>query len=482
MPRSRTEATLPVRQPGIEPAASPRATLAVLLCAQLMIVLDGTMMFASLPHIQAEFGLAPASLSWVQNAYVLALGGGLLLGARTGDIVGHRRVFFLANALFVVASVAGGLAPSATWLVTARAMQGCAAAFAAPAALALLMIVFAEGTARARALRGYTAVSGAGSALGLVLGGLLTSAVSWRATLFVNVPVGLLLMTLPCRMPAATRRVGHFDFAGALSGTLGMTALIYGLVSAAQHGVREHPMPLVSIAAAVVLLALFLAIERRAPQPILPMSLFESASRAGAYAVKSLMIGGMLGTFFFLTQYVQNALSFSAFEAGWAFVPLSIAQFLMVLVGVPRLMPRLGEPTLLTAGLLAVLAGMAMLGTVDAETSFLPGVAASIVLLGLGTGAALVPLATLGMAGVGPHEAGAASGLLNVTHYLGSALGTAVLVLTVELARDAAPLSARAAAAGALSVAATGAALFLVLALLIAIMTARREPRGVSQT
>jgi Na+/melibiose symporter-like transporter len=340
------------------------------------------------------------------------------------------------------------------------------------------MIGFTQEPSRSRAITLYTAVSGAGSALGLVLGGLLTSFVSWRATLFVNLPVGVLLLALPCRLPEAVRREGRFDLAGAAAGTLGMSALVFSLVGAAQHGVREGGV-LMGFAAALVLLALFVFIERRARQPILPLSLFGSAPRAGAYAIKTLLIGAMLGTFFFLTQYVQNALGFSAFEAGWAFLPLSVTQFLMVVYGVPGLLQRMGELKLLTLGLLIALAGMAILSIVDARTSFFSGVAWALVLLGFGTGAALVPLARLGMSEVGAHEAGAASGLVNVTHYFGGALGTAVLVWAVALARDAAPASARAAAADALSTAASGAAGFLALALLIVFLISMFERRGV---
>jgi EmrB/QacA subfamily drug resistance transporter len=447
--------------------------LPMVLGCQLMIVLDGTMMYTALPPIRAELGFSPAALSWVQNAYMLALGGCLLLGARVGDRLGHGRVFVAANAGFVAASVAAGLAPSAAWLIVARAAQGLAAAFAAPAALALLMLAFAEGAARARAIGLYTAVSGGGSALGLVAGGMLTSLVSWRATMFVNLPIGLLMLAAARGHSFATPvRAGRFDLAGAVTGTLGMSLLVFGFVQAAQRGMQAQAVALAFVMAAL-LLAAFIRIEARTPQPVLPLSLFASASRTCAYIVRTLLIGGMLGTFFYLTQYVQGALGFDAFEAGCAFLPLSITQFLMVLYGVPKLMPRLGARRLVIAGLILALVGMGCLMRIDAGTRFFPDLALPIFLLGLGTGAALVPLATLGVAGVGAHDAGAASGLVNVTHYVGSALGTAVIVFVVEATRATATVSAKAALTHALSTASLCAASFFVLALLIAV--ARRD-------
>lgn len=463
--------------------------LAVVLACQLMVVLDGTVIYAALPHLRADLRLARADLSWVQNAYMLTFGGFMLLGARIGDILGHRRVFLTASAVFVLASSAGGLTQSLHGLLIARGLQGIAGAFAAPSALALLMLLFPEGAARVRAIRLYTAVSGGGSAAGLVLGGVLTDFVSWRWVLFINVPIGALLLMLgPRCLPEAPRDGGHFDAMGALTVTLGTSLLVYGLVRCVPDG-AGHAGVLASLIAAGLLLTTFVLIEKGARQPITPLSLFANAQRSGAYAGRMLLIGGMLGTFFFLVQYVQDVLEFSAFRAGLAFLPLSVTQFLMVMYGVPRLMPRLGGKGLLAGGLLIAASGMVCLSRVNADTEFFADLALPIMMLGIGTGAALVPLTTAGIAGVAPRDAGAASGLINATHYIGGALGTAVVVFIVDLMRSRAALSraltgptsesgAKAELTHALSVSAATSAAFFVLALLIVLVTIRRpRPR-----
>jgi EmrB/QacA subfamily drug resistance transporter len=459
--------------------------LAVILACQLMIVLDGTVVYAALPRLRADLGLARPDLSWVQNAYMLTFGGFMLLGARTGDILGHRRVFLAASAAFVVASCAAGIAPSLPQLLIARGVQGIAGAFAAPSALALLMLCFPDGTARARAISLYTAVSGGGSAAGLVLGGILTDFASWRWVLFINVPIGALLLMAGLRcLPQAPRNRGHFDCMGALTVTLGTSLLVYGLVRGVPTGVGDPPVA-ATLSAAGLLLTAFILIEKRARQPITPLALFANAQRSGAYVGRMLLIGGMLGTFFFLIQYAQEVLAFSAFRAGLAFLPLSVTQFLMVVVVVPRLMPRLGGKGLLTGGLLIAAVGMLCLSQVDAGSEFFADLALPIVMLGIGSGAALVPLTTAGIDGVAPRDAGAASGLINATHYIGGAMGTALVVFVVDLTLgraasaptltdSASELGAKAELTHALSIsAATSAALFM-LALLIVLVTMRR--------
>ncbi|CAE6740260.1 putative MFS-type transporter EfpA [Paraburkholderia domus] len=466
----------------------PASTLAlvVILACQLMVVIDGTVMYAALPRLRVDLQLARADLSWVQNVYMLTFGGFMLLGARAGDILGHRRVFLAASAAFVLASSAGGLAQSVHELLLARGLQGIAAAFAAPSALALLMLLFPEGEARVRAISLYTAVSGGGSAAGLVLGGVLTDFASWRWVLFINVPIGALLLMLgPRCLPEAPRKGGHFDVMGALTVTLGTSLLVYGLVRYVPDG-AARPGVAVPLIAAGLLITAFVLIEKRARQPIIPLSLFASTQRSGAYAGRMLLIGGMLATFFFLTQYVQEVLELSAFHAGLAFLPLSVTQFLMVMVGVPWLLPRLGGRRLLAGGLLIAATGMVCLSRVGADTTFFADLALPIMMLGIGTGAALVPLTTAGIAGVAPSDAGAASGLINATHYIGGAMGTAVVVFVVDLALRRAALAhgptgssselkAKAELTHALSVSATTSAAFFVLALLIVLVTMRSQ-------
>ncbi|MGX7000215.1 MFS transporter [Caballeronia sp. KNU42] len=457
--------------------------LGAILACQLMVVLDGTVIYTALPHIRMELGLSRASLSWVQNAYMLTFGGLLLLGARTGDLIGHRRVFIVANGVFTVASLAGGFAQSAGWLLAARAVQGAAGAFAAPAGLALLMLAFPQGAPRARAIRFYTAVSGIGSAVGLVLGGILTELVSWRWVLFVNLPICIVLLIVGVRdLPRSKPAGGRLDIAGGVTITLAMSLMVYGFI----HASSANPGPVIAatLAASAALLCAFVFIEKRAAQPITPLALFSSASRSGAYAARMLLIGGMLGTFFFLTQYVQEVAGLGPLRAGLSFVPLSLAQFLMVIYGGPWLTPRLGSLRLLVCGIALALAGMLCLSGAGIDTASMQGLFFSLVVLGLGTGAALVPLATAGLAGVAPRDAGAAAGMMTVTHYIGGALGTALLVVIVNLACHPPDVSGasgisgretRAALADALTVSAIGSAAFFALALLIVLTTMRRQ-------
>jgi len=469
------------RQPGIRPRLE--WALGAILACQLMVVLDGTVIYTALPHIRTELGLSRASLSWVQNAYMLTFGGLLLLGARTGDLVGHRRVFIVANGVFTIASIAGGFAQSADWLLAARAIQGAAGAFAAPAGLALLMLAFPEKAPRARAIRLYTAVSGIGSAIGLVLGGILTDLISWRWVLFVNLPICIVLLIVSLRdLPRTSPSRGRLDIAGALTITLAMSLMVYGFIHATSA--NSGPVIAATLTVSAALLCAFVFIEKRAVQPVTPLALFSSPSRSGAYAARMLLIGGMLGTFFFLTQYVQEVLGFDPLQAGLSFVPLSLAQFLMVIYGVPWLTPRVGSLRLLVSGIVIALVGMLFLSGVGIDTAFMPGLLVPFVMLGLGTGAALVPLATAGLAGVAPRDAGAAAGMMTVTHYIGGALGTALLVVIVNLARhppelsDASGISshdAQVVLADALAVSAISSAAFFALALLIVLTTMRRQ-------
>src|SRR5450756_712789 len=252
-------------------APHPALVLSIILATYLMIILDATIIITALPKIRATLGFSATGLSWVQSAYTLTFGGFLLLGARAGDILGRRRVFVVGIALFTVASLLGGLAQSVTWLLAARAVQGIGAAIAAPSTLALLQISFREGPERARAIGAYSAVAGGGGSIGLVLGGMLTSWVSWRWGLFINVPIGAVLIVLaPRYLPESERKRGHFDLAGAITSTLGMTALVYGFVRAASAG-WSNPGTVVSFVAGVVLLVAFVLNERRAEQPITPL-------------------------------------------------------------------------------------------------------------------------------------------------------------------------------------------------------------------
>ena len=336
---------------------APALLLAIILAGYLMIILDAAIVTTALPEIQATLGFSPIALSWVQNAYALTFGGLLLLGARAGDILGRRRTFAFGIGLFTFASMLGGLAQSPGWLLAARALQGVGAAIAAPSTPALLTTSFREGPERTRAIALYSAVAGAGGSVGLVLGGMLTTWVSWRWGLFINVPLGIALVWLaPRHLPETEPRTGRFDLAGALTSTLGMTAVVYGLVRAATAGWGER-FTVASFALGVVLLVAFVLTERRAQQPITPLRLFASRERSGALVARVLVVSGMFSLFFFLTQFLQGAHGYSALRAGLAFLPLTLALFAMVRA-VPRLARRFDATHILTGGLLLALAGM----------------------------------------------------------------------------------------------------------------------------
>jgi EmrB/QacA subfamily drug resistance transporter len=475
--------------PGPDASARPHPTLVlgVILATYLMIVLDASVVITALPSIGERLGFSSAGLSWVQSAYALTFGGLLLLGARMGDILGRRRTFVAGVALFTIASFLGGLAQTPAWLLAARALQGVGAAIAAPSTLALLTTSFREGPERIRALAAYGAVAGGGGSVGLVLGGLLTDLISWRWGLWINVPVGAVLVWLAPRVLAETEpRPGRFDLPGAAASTAGMTALVYGFVHAADAGWGD-PVTIASFTAAAVLLAAFVAIERRAAQPVTPLRLFASRQRAGAYLARMLLVGGMFSMFFFLSQFLQGVHDFNPLEAGIAFLPMTVVMFSTVRF-VPRLSARWGDTRLLVTGIAVALAGMAWLSRLDEATPYFPGIALPLVLLGLGMGAALAPLTAAGVAGVAADDAGAASGVVNAAQQLGVSLGISVLV-TVAASAGGAPggaptgpggtldAVARADLAHAVAAALTGSTVLIALGLAVVAAAAGRLRR-----
>jgi len=420
-----------------------------MLGAQLMIILDATVVNIALPHIQSGLHFSATSLSWVMNGYTLTFGGLLLLGGRAGDILGRRRMFLAGIAVFTLASLAGGLAPNAGVLLAARAVQGVGGALASPAVLALVVSGFAEGRERIRALAVYSAVVTAGGSLGLVLGGLITQWASWRWVLFVNVPIGIAVMVLTPRFVTETpRQPGRFDLPGAATSTAGVAALVYAFIRAASDGWGDK-LALAAFAAAAVLLTAFVLNETRAAQPITPLRLFASPGRSGSFAARLLLVGGMFGMFFFLTQFLQDVLGFGALRAGIAFLPMTLLLFAVSRLA-PRLIPRVGGYRLMLGGMIPVIAGMAWLSQVTPGTDYWSGVFGPMVLLGSGMGVVFVPLTTASLAGVRPQESGAASSMVNVMQQLGGSVGLAVLVAVfgtasrASLAHPAAGLTAAA--------------------------------------
>ena len=401
--------------------------LSVILIAQLMVVLDMSIVNVALPDMQRALGFSPTGLSWVLNAYSLAFGGLLLLGARTGDLIGRRPTFLAGISLFTLASFAGGFAGDGTALIAARAVQGIGAAFAAPATLSLLTTMFPEGRERTRALGLYTAVSVGGVSFGLVAGGFLTEIASWRWVMLVNAPIGVLVAALAwVAVPHTPRRHGRFDLTGAVTSSAGVSGVVYGLVRAAAHGWGD-PVTLAAIGGGVLLLVGFVLTERAAEEPITPLSLFASRIRSGALLARMFLIAGAMGAFFYLTQYLQDVLGFSPIEAGLAFLPMTASVFLASQASSRFLVERVGERPVMVVGAVLSLASLLWLTRLDIGSGY-GDVVVALVLLGLGNGLAFVPLTSSALHAVRPDEAGAAAGLVNVAQQLGSALGLAGLV------------------------------------------------------
>lgn len=465
------------------PSLSPRnasAILAIIVASYLMIVVDISIVITGLPRIQSSLGFSAAQLSWVTNAYTLTFGGLLLLGARAGDILGRKRMFILGLAVFTLASVVIGFSPSATWLLASRAIQGAGAAVLAPSTLALLSTHFAEGPERTRALSLYAAAAGVGATLGLVLGGFFADLVSWRAGFFINLPIGVLLMAKAHRHIEETpRHAGRFDMGGAITSTLGMTALVYGLVRAADAGWADR-LALAALLGGVALIAVFVVIERSVSQPILPLHLLANRPRAGAYMARMLFLGGAVGFWFFSTQFLQGVLHLRPIQAGLAFLPVTLPNFASAMA-VPKLARRFGNDALLVAGLLLGVIGLAWLGQAGVASAYLTGIAVPMVLIGLGQGLLLAPLTAAGVAGVAQEDAGAASGLVNVAHQLGGALGLGLLVLVFAHAapatsHDAAGLALRISAV--MDVAALLVGMALIVVLLFIVLPRYRQARN----
>ncbi len=427
----------------------PQLVLGIILTVQLMVVLDATIVNVALPDIAKALNFSAANLSWVITAYTLAFGGFLLLGARAGDLLGRRRVFMAGIALFSIASFAGGLAPWSGWLLAARALQGIGGALAAPSALALLMTMFPEGRERIRALGYYTAVSIGGAAVGLILGGLLTQFTSWRWVLFVNVPIGIVVLALARTALAETPgRNGHFDLRGAVTSTTGVTSLAYGFVRAATSGWGDT-ITLAAFAVGIALLAGFVFIESRSPEPITPLRLFADRGRSSSYIARLFLIAGMFGMFFFLTQFLQEVLGYGPLQTGLAFLPFTVALFTASQLSARGLVERFGGKALMVGGLMLSTSGMLLMTQLSATSGYL-SLFVPLLLFGTGNGLAFVPLTSASLSGVRPDEAGAASGLVNVMQQLGGALGLAVLVSVFGgSAREVAAQSAATAASAA---------------------------------
>lgn len=441
--------------------------LAIILISYVMIVLDISVVLTGLPMIHHQLGFSEANLAWVQSAYTLTFGGFLLLGARAGDILGRRRMFIVGLAIFTVASLAIGASRTAGWMLAWRAIQGVGAAVLAPSTLALLQTHFAEGEERTRAISYYSAAAGISATVGLILGGVLAQWVSWRAGFYVNLPIGVGLIVASRRYIDETpRHSGRFDLAGALTSTVGMGGLVYGFIRSAHAGWAD-PATVATLAAATFCLSAFIAIERRARQPILPLWLFASAERSGAYAARILYLGAMVGFFFFTTLYLQEVMGYGPALSGLAFLPATILHFPFALA-VPRLVRRFGPAQLLMAGIPIGIAGMAWLSRATAESGYLLSVAMPMLLIGISQGLTLSPLTSAGVAGVEKRHAGAASGAVNAAHQIGSSVGLSILVAIAAIGTGS--LTGHALTAHRVTQAIDAATVMLVLSLVIVLL------------
>jgi EmrB/QacA subfamily drug resistance transporter len=402
--------------------------LVLLAAAQFVVVLDASIVNVALPSIGADLNFAQDNLSWVVNAYTLFFGGFLLLGGRLADLLGRRTIFMAGLVLFALASLAGGLASTDMQLIVARAVQGLGAALLSPAALSIVTTTFAEGAERNKALGVWGAVAGSGGAAGVLLGGVLTDALSWEWVLFVNVPIGIVVAALAPTLVANTRSdAAHrsFDIAGAVSVTAGLSILVYALVDAESAG-WGSTQTVGLLAVAVVLLVAFVAIESRAKAPLLPLGIFRLRTLSGSNGVGLLIGMSLFSMFFFLSLYMQQVLGYDAMEAGLAYLPLALT--IIVTAGVAsQLVTRLGFKPVLMGGLLLVAAGLVWLSQVPVDGSYTADLLGPTIIAGAGLGFSFVPVTIGAVSGTKPHEAGLASGIINTSQQVGGALGVAVL-------------------------------------------------------
>ncbi len=401
--------------------------LAVIGSAQLMIVLDGTIVNIALPHIQTDLGFSNASLSWVVNAYALALGSLLLLGGRLGDLLGRRRMFVAGVLLFAAASLVGGLAVNEAMLIASRIVQGAGAAVASPAALALITTTFPAGKERNRAMGVYAAMSGVGAAVGLILGGALTE-YDWRWTFFINVPIGLVVALLAPRVLVESERSeGRFDLPGALTGTAGLVGVVFGLTHAADPaGGCSSPLTLGSLVLGVALLGAFVVVEQRSPHALLPMRIVADRTRGISLFVMLLVGAGMFAMFYFLGLYIQQVLGYGPLRAGFAFLPFSGAMVLGAGIA-SALASRIDPRWISGPGALIGALGMWGFSRLTVDSTYAADLLPWIVVLAVGLGLTFVPLTLTAVAGVREEDSGAGSAILNTAQQIGGAIGLAAL-------------------------------------------------------
>ncbi|MEZ5076903.1 MAG: MFS transporter [Solirubrobacterales bacterium] len=402
--------------------------LAVLGLAQLMVVLDATIVNVALPSVQADLGFSDASRQWAVTAYALSFGSLLLLGGRIGDLLGRKRVFVVGLLGFAGASALGGLAPSFGVLIAARALQGAFGAILAPAALSLLSTTFTDPAERGKAFGMYGGIAVAGAAIGLLLGGVLTEYLSWRWCLYVNIGFAVPAAIGALSLLHSQERGGgmQLDVPGTLTASLGLLALVYATSEAATRGWGD-PLIVALLAAAVLLLVAFVAIERRSEHALLPMRVVLDRNRGGSYAGMGIAGAGMFGVFLFLTFYLQDTLGFSPVETGLAFLPMTPMIMLSSGLASTVLLSRTGPRPLIVAGMLLAAGGMVIFTQVAVDSSYWTHVLPGLIVTGLGMGLIFAPAMNVATAGVGSRDAGVASAMVNTAQQVGGSIGTALL-------------------------------------------------------
>lgn len=401
--------------------------LLVIAIAQLMVVLDASIVNIALPSLQADLGISDANRQWVVTGYTLAFGGLLLLGGRIADFWGRKRAFMTGLLGFAGASALGGVAQNQEMLFGARALQGVFAALLAPAALSLITVTFTDSKERAKAFGVYGGLSAGGAAIGLILGGLLTQYASWHWCLLVNVPIAILAFLLAIPNVHESKATGdtRYDIPGAITSSLGLVSLVYGITQVAELGWSD-PTTLGWFGASLVLLASFFVIESRTSHPLLPMNILLNRNRGASYLTSFIVGAGLFGMFLFLAYFFQGILQYSPIKAGLLFLPFSVGVGISAGIA-SQALPRFGPRYVSFIGLLMATAGMLLLTRLEPASSYLSDILPALMVLSLGMGLVFVPISATALFGVGNHDAGVASAVLNTAQQIGGALGTALL-------------------------------------------------------
>ena len=411
--------------------------LGLLCMTQFMVVLDASIVNIALPSIGEDVGISQENLSWVVNGYVLTFGGFLLLGGRLADLLGRRRIFMTGLVVVAVASLFAGFAPSEGVLIAARAAQGLGAAIIAPSALSIVTTIFRDGSERNKALGAWGAVAGSGGAAGVLLGGVLTDGLGWEWVMWVNVPVALIVLALTPQLIPESRsesQTRHFDLAGAVTVTAGLSLLVYAIVDAESAG-WGSTRTIGLLAVSIALLGVFTAIERRSDAPLVPFGIFRKRTLTGANVV-GLMVGGSLfAMFFFITLYMQQVLGYSPIKAGLSYLPLSVAIILSAGVA-SQLVTRIGFKPVLAVGLALVAGGLVWFSQISVGGGFTTDILGPSLLAAVGLGFAFVTTTIAAVSGIEDREQGLASGLINTSQQIGGALGLAVLATVANSRTD----------------------------------------------